>query len=139
LLETAEGLIQELFSERSPEVLLHGDCHHFNILLSRRGWLVIDPKGVIGPAEYEPTPFLTNPCDKYLQFPDVLQVTRRRMAVLCEILGFDRKRLWAWAVVHSVLSAWWDLQEDGTGGEYSIACGEIFLNVHVRSAAHHTK
>jgi len=131
LLETAEGLIRELFAESSPEVILHGDCHHFNILDSQRGWLVIDPKGVVGAAEYEPTPFLTNPYDKFFQFPDVAQLTKRRIAILCEILGFDPKRLWAWAVAHSVLSAWWDLQEDGSGGEYAIACGEIFLKVEV--------
>jgi len=129
LLETAEGLIRELFAENSPEVLLHGDCHHFNILLSRRGWLVIDPKGVVGPAEYEPAPLLMNPWDEFTRFPDAVETTRRRIAILSEILGFDPKRLWAWAVAHSILSAWWDMQEDGTGGEYAIACGEIFMEV----------
>jgi streptomycin 6-kinase len=129
LLETAEGLIQELFAENRPEVLLHGDCHHFNILLSQRGWLIIDPKGVVGPAEYEPAPLLTNPWDEFIKFPNVVEITRRRIAILSEILGFDPKRLWAWAVAHSVLSAWWDMQEDGTGGEHAIACGEIFLEI----------
>ena len=58
---TAEGLIGELFAEARPQVLLHGDFHHFNILLSGRVWLVIDPKEVIGPAEYEVGPLLMNP------------------------------------------------------------------------------
>ncbi len=40
---------------------MHGDFHHFNILSSERGWLVIDPKGVIGPAGYEVGPLLINP------------------------------------------------------------------------------
>jgi streptomycin 6-kinase len=131
LLETAEGLIRELFAESSPEVVLHGDCHHFNILLSQRGWLVIDPKGVVGPAEYEPTPLLTNPWGEFLQFPDPVRVSRRRIAILSEALGIESERLHAWAVAHCVLSAWWDLQEDGTGGEYSIACGEILLRAGV--------
>jgi streptomycin 6-kinase len=131
LLETAEGLIRELFAETSPAVVLHGDCHHFNILLSQRGWLVIDPKGVVGAAEYEPAPLLMNPWDTFVKFPYTVETAERRIAILSEILGFDRKRLHAWAVAHSVLSAWWDMQEDGTGGEYSIACGEIFLNAEI--------
>jgi streptomycin 6-kinase len=35
--------------EDDPQKLLHGDLHHYNILEDeRRGWIAIDPKGVIG-------------------------------------------------------------------------------------------
>ena len=52
-----------------------------------------------------------------------------RLDIFSERLGFDRQHLWAWTVSHSLLSAWWDLQEDGTGGEFAIACGEAFFDV----------
>lgn len=131
LVETAEGLIHELFAEPFTPVVLHGDCHHFNILTSGRGWLAIDPKGVVGAAEYEPAPLLLNPWGKFTQFPDAVRITERRIAILAERLDFDRQRIRAWAITHSVLSAWWDLEENGEGGEYSIACAEIFNKVKV--------
>jgi streptomycin 6-kinase len=129
--ETAEGLIRDLFAEDRPQVLLHGDFHHFNILSSERGWLVIDPKGVAGPAEYEAGPLLTNPYNIMLEEPEAIRRTQRRIAILAERLGFDRERLRAWAICHSVLSAFWDMAEDGTGGESARAWSEIFLMMRV--------
>jgi streptomycin 6-kinase len=129
LVEAAESLLPDLFADANAPVVLHGDCHHFNILSSERGWLVIDPKGVIGAAEYEPAPLLLNPWDEFIKYPNAVQMTERRIQILSEELGFDPKRLHAWAVCHSLLSAWWDLAEDGSGGEYSMACGEMFLQV----------
>ena len=128
--EIVEGLIQDLFSENCPQVLLHGDFHHFNILLSERGWLVIDPKGVSGPAEYEVGPLLLNPWGEMPDEMEAIMRTLRRIAILSERLGFERQRLWAWAVCHSLLSAWWDTAEDGSGGEYARAWTEILLKTH---------
>jgi streptomycin 6-kinase len=129
--ELVEGLVHDLFAENRPQVLLHGDFHHFNILLSERGWLVIDPKGVAGPAEYEVGPLLLNPWDHMPDETEAIQRTHRRIAILSERLGFDRQRLWQWAICHSLLSAWWDLVEDGSGGEYSRAWTEIFLKTRI--------
>lgn len=126
-----EGLLRELFAENRPQVLLHGDFHHFNILLSERGWLVIDPKGVAGPAEYEVGPLLMNPWGKIPDETEAIRRTQRRIAILSERLGFERQRMWRWAVCHSLLSAWWDMAEDGSGGEYSRVWTEIFLKSHV--------
>ncbi len=129
--EMVERLVRELFAEDRTQVLLHGDFHHFNILLSERGWLVIDPKGVAGPAEYEIGPLLLNPWGEMPDETEAIQRTQRRIAILAERLGFDRQRLWAWATCHSLLSAWWDMAEDGSGGEYSRAWTEIFLKTRI--------
>ena len=128
---TAEGLIHDLFAEERPQVLLHGDFHHFNILLSGRGWLVIDPKGVIGPAEYEVGPLLMNPYNVMPEESEAIRRTERRIAILSERLGFERQRLRAWAICHSVLSSYWDMAEDGSGGENSRAWTEVFLKTRV--------
>ncbi len=61
LVRKAEGAVKEFFAEDYAPMLIHGDLHHFNILSSERGWLAIDPKGVIGPAAYEVGPLLMNP------------------------------------------------------------------------------
>ena len=126
-----EGLVHDLFAENRPQVLLHGDFHHFNILSSGGGWLVIDPKGVIGPAEYELGPLLMNPNNQLLEETEAIHRTQRRIATLSERLGFDPQRLRAWAICHSVLSAFWDMAEDGSGCESSRAWTEIFIKTKV--------
>ena len=49
----------ELTESQGKTLLLHGDLHHDNILFDKkRGWLAIDPKGIIGEAEIEVSAFL---------------------------------------------------------------------------------
>jgi streptomycin 6-kinase len=124
-----EGILAELFAEDRPQVLLHGDFHHYNILESERGWLVIDPKGVVGAAEYEACPFLLNPLGPPPPEAEAIRQTQDRMAIFCEQLGWDRQRLWRWALCFSLLSSWWDLAEDGSGGEAARAWLEILLKL----------
>jgi len=128
VVEAAEELIADFFSEDRPQVLLHGDFHHFNILESNRGWLAIDPKGVIGYPEYELGPLMINPRDR-LARPDAARLTARRLAILSEQLGFELERLRGWAIAHAVLSAWWSLNEVGADWEYAMHCAQIFLGV----------
>jgi streptomycin 6-kinase len=109
LVGRAEGLARELFAEGESEVLLHADFHHYNVLQSERGWLVIDPKGVVGPPGYEVGPFLLNPFD-LLQRTDPFRVTQRRVAILSDGLGFEPWRIRAWGIAHAMLSACWSLE-----------------------------
>ncbi len=54
LVEQAERLFADLLASAGPMRLLHGDLHHWNILSAeRQPWLALDPKGLIGEAEYE--------------------------------------------------------------------------------------
>jgi streptomycin 6-kinase len=131
LVERAESLLLELFVTSSPPCLIHGDFHHFNILSSERGWLVIDPKGIIGPPEYDCGPLLMNPIPDLPYRSGAICQTERRIAILSERLGFPRERIRDWGICHSLLSAWWDLTEDGTGGEYSIACAEMIASSEI--------
>ena len=125
IFEQVEWLLPELFTNSQTDVFLHGDFHHYNVLSSDRGWLAIDPKGVIGPAEYECSPLLINPMSDYLPSIEVERRLRRRIAILEERLGFQREVIRSWAICHSILSAWWDLDENGRGGEKSLAFSEV--------------
>ena len=125
LVEAAESISTELLAENKAETLLHGDFHHFNVLESERGWLAIDPKGVIGPKGYEVGPFLINPNDSLLTGSDPIGQTEKRIAILSEMLGMERERIRSWAICHAVLSARWGL-EDGEDWRYAIRCAEIF-------------
>jgi len=134
IISRVEQTLPQLFAGSGPPRLIHGDLHHFNILSSQHGtatpgWLAIDPKGVVGPAEYEVGPFLINPMPAFLNGSDPQAQSERRIAILSERLGCPRQRLQDWGLCHAVLSAWWDMTPDGKGGDYSIQCAEIFANI----------
>ena len=132
LVETAEALSKDLLSENKDETLLHGDFHHFNVLESARGWLAIDPKGVIGPRGYELGPFLINPMPDFLTQDKPLVQMQRRIDILSEILGMERERICACGLCHAALSAWWCIEgSDASGREYSLHCADIFRQLRV--------
>jgi len=126
LVETAEGLSQELLTENKDESLLHGDFHHYNVLESGRGWLAIDPKGVVGPKGYEVGPLLINPYERFLNGSNPGGLTEKRVAILSELLGMGRERIRNWGISHCVLSAWWSLEsrEDWT---FAIRCARVIM------------
>jgi streptomycin 6-kinase len=104
-------------SQRNPR-LLHGDLQHSNVLFDRaRGWVAIDPKGVIGELEVEPGALLRNPQEA----PELFTARRtieRRVQQLTDALDLDRNRVLAWAFAQAVLSAIWSW-EDGESPEAS--------------------
>jgi streptomycin 6-kinase len=128
LVDRVEQSVRDFFSEYQNPVLMHGDFHHFNILSSERGWLVIDPKGVIGPAGYEVGPLLMNPWSDLLNGRNYQGITKRRIDILHERLGFERERIREWGLAHAVLSAWWGI-EDNTGWEYSMSFAEMLADL----------
>ncbi len=138
LLEQVDAFLPELFADENVN-LIHGDFHHFNVLLSDRGWLAIDPKGVIGPVGYEVGPFMLNPwsgiSDAH-QFKACPERSRRvqaerRVSILSERLGWEREKIIQWATAHAVLSAWWSIEDGGeeTGWEYSMWCAQMFSEI----------
>ncbi len=49
LVDRAASLYADLATSQDAPRLIHGDLHHENVLLDAgRGWLAIDPKGVLG-------------------------------------------------------------------------------------------
>lgn len=131
LVERVEALLPGLFAGSQPEILMHGDFHHFNVLSSERGWLAIDPKGVIGPRGYETGPLLMNPVPDWPFRPDALRQTARRIAILSERLGLERETLRDWGLCHCLLSAWWDLTPEDTGIDYSLACADLMARARI--------
>ena len=129
ILERVESVLPELLADENVK-LIHGDFHHFNILLSEREWLAIDPKGVIGPAGYEIGPLMINPWGSISDGVSFKAQTKRRMSILSERLGWEQETILNWATAHAVLSACWDTQPDGTGGEYSLWCAEMFSEIN---------
>ena len=124
LVERVDRSVKDFFAENHMPMLMHGDFHHFNILSSQRGWLIIDPKGVIGPAGYEVGPFMMNPWGSLSDGINHRLKIRKRIDILHEHLGWERERILEWSLAHAVISAWWGI-EDNTGWEYSLAFAEL--------------
>jgi streptomycin 6-kinase len=116
LFEAAYRLYSNLCASQREPRLLHGDLHHYNVLFdSERGWLSIDPKGVIGELEYELGAVLRNPFDR----PDLFATRatiERRLKQFTRKLNLELERSLAWAFAQAVLSAIWDIEDGFTVG-----------------------
>jgi len=91
---------------------VRGDLHHGNILhFGERGWLAIDPKGLLGDRVFDYANLLCNPSHR-------IAVDRfsQRVAILVDAAGIDRRRLLQWTLAWSGLSALWMI-EDGLSPE----------------------
>jgi streptomycin 6-kinase len=112
LVEAGQRVYAKLSASQRHPRLLHGDLQHYNILFgTERGWLAIDPKGVVGEIEHEIGAFLRNPFVR----PDLFlsrSVVERRLKQLTGKLKLDYQRTLGWSFAQTVLSAIWEI-EDG--------------------------
>jgi len=112
IVEDAREMYNQLASSQRTTMLLHGDLQHYNVLFdNERGWVAIDPKGVIGELEYELCALLRNPIELPHIFAN-LKTTKRRLSILTTALDLDYTRALRWSYAQSILSAIWDI-EDG--------------------------
>jgi streptomycin 6-kinase len=89
-------LRQKLIDTTPSLKFLHGDLHHGNILRGENGWVVIDPKGLVGDPAYEPVAFMRNPMEWVAVAPDLLEVTRFRAEWFAHALAVKPSRIIAW-------------------------------------------
>jgi len=112
LVHRASEIYTELCETQRGVRLLHGDLQHYNVLRDHhRGWLAIDPKGVVGEVECEVGALLRNPAE----LPAILSnpaTIEQRIRTLSSRLGLDAGRALRWGFAQAVLSAIWCL-EDG--------------------------
>ena len=127
LVERAETLFSELIGAMGAPVLLHGDLHHKNIVSAvREPWLAIDPKGVVGEAEYEVGAFVRN---RLFLGPKPERLLARRVDQFADELAFDRERILGWSLAQAVLSAWWSFEDSGHVWDEAIACAELLAEL----------
>jgi len=126
LFEKAETLSREMIDSTPVTMLLHGDCHHDNIVnSSSKGWLAIDPKGIVGDPVFELCAYLRNPIDLHKRF-NVSEALPRRVNRFSEILGFEVQRITSWGLAESILSASWSLDGDPAVVRNSVELAELY-------------
>ncbi|WP_405060561.1 aminoglycoside phosphotransferase family protein [Kribbella sp. NBC_01505] len=102
----AFGVIDELV-RKQPDVLIHGDLHHRNILSAdREPWLAIDPKGLIGDPAYDAVTFL-KARTLVLMKGDLLAGMERELAAYCEAAELDLVHVRRWIQLEMVRTAYW--------------------------------
>jgi streptomycin 6-kinase len=112
----ARDVFVDLARSQRTTRLLHGDLQHSNVLLDAdRGWVAIDPKGVIGEVEYELGAMLRNPSERPDLYTDPVTI-ERRVDQLASELSLDRRRIVGWAFAQAVLSAIWEIEDGGSSG-----------------------
>ena len=84
--------------------VLHQDFHGGNLLLSaERGWLVIDPKPLVGDPAFDAASLIRDRRWLLGGAGDAARL-RRRLDVLVDVTGLDRERMRLWGIVHAL--AW---------------------------------
>lgn len=115
LFRPAWHAVERLLIGATERVLLHGDLHHDNILSGPDdSWIVIDPKGLVGPRGYDVATYLLNPWNigTQAQYPSI---ARARFEQLARELEMERRDLVEWSLAHAVLSISWSVKDERLG------------------------
>lgn len=130
VLHRAAATAHELLAEPQQVVVLHGDIHHGNVLdAGPRGWLAIDPKGLVGERGFDFANIFCNPDLETAIAPGRLS---RRAKVVAEAAGLEPVRLLKWILAYAGLSAAWTLN-DGGKPELALAVAEITASELLKS------
>ncbi|SMH48269.1 APH(6)-I family aminoglycoside O-phosphotransferase [Azospirillum agricola] len=89
---------------------LHGDLHHGNVLdFGERGWLAIDPHGLLGERTFDYANIFTNPDlgDPSRPLATTPGRLEARLDVVTRATGIEPGRLLRWIVAWTGLSAAW--------------------------------
>lgn len=114
ILQLSARAASELLAAPRDVVVLHGDSHHGNVLdFGQSGWLAIGPKGLYGERGFDYANILCNPDDASALAPGCFG---RRIALIADISGIDRRRLLQWVLAWAGLSATWSLEDGADPG-----------------------
>jgi streptomycin 6-kinase len=126
-IELAQSYFAELTETSKGMELLHGDLHHENILYDdKKGWLAIDPKGVVGDPYFNLISFMTN---HLLKKEDPKQLLSQRVKWITEELSFDRERLLKAGVAMGILSTCWSIEDHDSEWEQAYTCAKWFMEM----------
>jgi streptomycin 6-kinase len=110
ILVRCAAVAHELLTAPEDIVVLHGDIHHDNVLdFGQKGWLAIDPKGLIGERGFDYANLFCNPDYATATEPQRLL---SRVAIVARDSGLEHKRLLKWLLAWTGLSAAWFIKDN---------------------------
>ncbi len=110
----AEGICLELGKKYTSKMLLHGDLHHDNLLLSEGGqYLIIDPKGVIGDPIWDLPRFILNEYEPSWLYENRLSHIQTIICWLSDHLNIPYRVLCECFFVESTMAVCWDVEDGG--------------------------
>lgn len=118
-LRKSAATVRDLLSRETAVCPLHGDLHHDNVLdFGPRGWLAIDPHGLVGERSFDyanifTNPDLSDPARPLATLPGQLE---RRLRIVTQRAGIEPARLLRWIVAWTGLSAAWFLDDGDEAG-----------------------
>ena len=107
----AAAMAGTLIADQRDIKPLHGDLHHENIVYGPRGWLIIDPAGLIGDAALDVANMFSNPLDRFDLTRDEERIAGM-VDIFAETLGRDARTILRYGFAYGCLSAAWH-DEDG--------------------------
>lgn len=113
LIKKAITLKNELLASISHEIFLHGDLHHDNILKNEGYWIAIDPKGVIGDAEFEIAAFDFMYVDELANKTEAKAILEERVDLLAQKANLNPQRIKDWVFIRLILMAAWCEEDNG--------------------------
>jgi len=113
-----QSMMERLMRPDEPQILLHGDLHHWNVLLdAERGWMAVDPKGVIGASCLDVGRFIGNAIGFGESVTKRRQILLDAIRVFSDTLGESEERMFAGAFCDRVTSCSWGLKHEEDEGE----------------------
>ena len=124
LFSRGRTVAKQLLSRQVGVRPLHGDLHHDNIIISKsRGWLAIDPKGLIGDPYYDLSNLFLNPLGREDENATPRRINRLATQLAHE-LELNKRKILRYAFARAMLSAAWH-EQDGSDGAYSMKVAEL--------------
>lgn len=112
VLTVCAEIAENLLASQTDIRPLHGDLHHENIVSGgSRGWLAIDPQGLVGDPAYDVANIFGNPIGA---FPEIIDRRRilRLTSLFASVIGCSEEKVLRYAIAHAGLSICWSM-EDG--------------------------
>ncbi len=130
----AAATAEELLADQRDCRVLHGDIHHENVLWfgPERGWLAIDPKGLVGEVTVDYANLLTNPGPAVTLRPGRFA---QQIDLISAETRIDRERLLQWVVAWAGLSAAWHQTSELSGPAADAVQVGLLAEKYLRSAS----
>ena len=135
LVDSARRVFDDLITEHTPQVVLHGDLQHLNVLNMGEGWRAIDPHGWVGDPAFEAAALLANPRGlveggdaRGMDGRMLAERSGRRAEIYAEVTGYDVDRLRAWGFVGCVIAELWMIESHDLVHGAPLAVAQVLLD-----------